>query len=306
MAAMFSSSGIFSERFSHSQNPHCFSRLRRVQPARARPLFQSRLCRRKRRWKDRSEGGKRKECRVSPQFPRCGFHRRCCGGCRSQGIQNRTCSPRCREPEHSSSLAMRTAFSHDHGNQFLGRGYHDDALTGMDWNTVSGTSPVPGGMSTNMKSTSDQITSVQNWLTAPAITGPRQSTGSVSLSSRRLMDMRSTPRADYCRKKAVFVGIGLPVYAERLRNGRAGDVRIQNGGMISLLLHGRGQQRGDERFSDAALAAYHGDYIFDGGKLMGLLQHAFRISVRTGFMTGFTVVGTVFAHFSSDSFLVLR
>src|SRR5699024_3071917 len=76
---------------------------RRVQPARARPLFQSRLCRRKRRWKDRSEGGKRKECRVSPQFPRCGFRRRCCGGCRSQGIQNRTCSPRCREPEHSSS-----------------------------------------------------------------------------------------------------------------------------------------------------------------------------------------------------------
>ena len=34
--------------------------------------------------------------------------------------------------------------------------------TGSDWNTVSGTSPVPGGISTNMKSTSPHITSVQN------------------------------------------------------------------------------------------------------------------------------------------------
>ncbi|MPN54092.1 hypothetical protein SDC9_201761 [bioreactor metagenome] len=65
--------------------------------------------------------------------------------------------------------------------------------SGRLWNTVSATSPVPGGISTNMKSTSPQTTSVQKLLTMPAMTGPRQTTGSVSLSSSRLIDMISVP-----------------------------------------------------------------------------------------------------------------
>ena len=68
--------------------------------------------------------------------------------------------------------------------------------TGRDWNTVSGTSPVPGGISTNIKSISCQSVSLQNCFTAPAITGPLQITGSVSLSSSRLADMMSTPSKD--------------------------------------------------------------------------------------------------------------
>ena len=65
--------------------------------------------------------------------------------------------------------------------------------TGRLWNTVSGTSPVPGGISTKRKSTSFQTTSVQNCLTAPAMTGPRQTTGSSSFSTSRLMLMTSMP-----------------------------------------------------------------------------------------------------------------
>ena len=65
--------------------------------------------------------------------------------------------------------------------------------TGSDWNTVSGTSPVPGGISTNMKSTSPHITSDQNCLTVPAMTGPRQTTGSVSFSSSRFRETIFTP-----------------------------------------------------------------------------------------------------------------
>ena len=64
---------------------------------------------------------------------------------------------------------------------------------GMDWNTVRGTSPVPGGQSTNMRSMSFQMVSFQNCLTVPAITGPRQTTGSVSLSMSRLTDITSMP-----------------------------------------------------------------------------------------------------------------
>ena len=70
--------------------------------------------------------------------------------------------------------------------------------TGSDWNTVSGTSPVPGGISTYRQSTSPQHTSVQNCLTVPAIRLPRQITGSVSCSSSRLMDMTFTPFLASC------------------------------------------------------------------------------------------------------------
>ena len=65
--------------------------------------------------------------------------------------------------------------------------------TGRVWNTVRGTSPVPGGMSTNRKSTSFQMTSCQNCFTAPAMTGPRHTTGSSSFSSRRFTLITSMP-----------------------------------------------------------------------------------------------------------------
>ena len=66
-------------------------------------------------------------------------------------------------------------------------------LSGMLWKTVSGTSPVPGGMSITITSSSPQKTSSQNCLTAPAMTGPRQMTGESSFSSSRLMLMTLTP-----------------------------------------------------------------------------------------------------------------
>ena len=62
-----------------------------------------------------------------------------------------------------------------------------------NWKTVSGTSPVPGGMSTTRQSISFHITSVQNCFTTPAITGPLHTTGSDSFSSRRFIDMISIP-----------------------------------------------------------------------------------------------------------------
>ena len=64
---------------------------------------------------------------------------------------------------------------------------------GMDWNTVRGTSPVPGGISTKRKSTSPQTTSVQNCFTTPAMTGPRQMTGVVSVSSSMFTDITRMP-----------------------------------------------------------------------------------------------------------------
>ena len=75
--------------------------------------------------------------------------------------------------------------------------------TGMDWNIVSGTSPVPGGQSMTITSTSPQITSVQNCFTIPAITGPLQSTGEVTSSKSRFTLTASIP-------VVVFMGIIPP------------------------------------------------------------------------------------------------
>ena len=60
---------------------------------------------------------------------------------------------------------------------------------GSDWNTVRGTSPVPGGISMNITSRSPHATSVQNCVTAPAITGPLHTTGSLSFSVSKLSDI---------------------------------------------------------------------------------------------------------------------
>ena len=62
-------------------------------------------------------------------------------------------------------------------------------LNGMLWKTVSGTSPVPGGISMNMMSTSSHTTSVQNCCAAPAMRVPRQMTGSSSCSKSEFIDI---------------------------------------------------------------------------------------------------------------------
>ena len=50
-----------------------------------------------------------------------------------------------------------------------------------------------GGISINIISSSFHITSVQNCFTVPARTGPRHTTGSVSSSSKRFIDIISMP-----------------------------------------------------------------------------------------------------------------
>ena len=67
--------------------------------------------------------------------------------------------------------------------------------TGRDWKTVSGTSPVPGGMSMNMQSTSPQLTSDQNCWSTSVITGLLQMTGWFSSCIMRFMDMILIPVA---------------------------------------------------------------------------------------------------------------
>ena len=85
--------------------------------------------------------------------------------------------------------------------------------------------------------------------------------------------------------------------AEGFGDGGACDIRINDCGMVSLLLHGRSQQGSHKGFSHAALAADYGDYIFDAGHFVRGLKHAFRVPVLAGFPAGRTIVIAVFTHF---------
>ena len=65
-------------------------------------------------------------------------------------------------------------------------------VSGTRWVMVSWVSPVPGGMSITMTSSSPQWTSRSNCSRAPMTMGPRQMIGESS-GTRKPMDMHLTP-----------------------------------------------------------------------------------------------------------------
>ena len=67
------------------------------------------------------------------------------------------------------------------------------------------------------------------------------------------------------RENAVVICGTVAVQPEYLGNGRAGDIGIQNGDFFAAAAHCDCEQRGDKRFSDAALAADDTDHFFDMG-----------------------------------------
>ena len=154
--------------------------------------------------------------------------------------------------------------------------------SGMDWKMVRGTSPVPGGMSTNMKSTSPQITSVQNHgigvVFQQQIDGHHVNSG---LGAHR-------------EKPGVAAG-GLFRQTECPGGGGTGDIRIQNGGFVAAAAGGNGQQGGDQGFADAALAADHADDSFDMAQGIGFFVQVLRLTAGAVAGAGRAVMGT-FAH----------
>ena len=84
-------------------------------------------------------------------------------------------------------------------------------VSGTSCTKESGMSPVPGGRSTSRKSSSPQATSWKNWRIAPASIGPRHTTGSSGLGSRKPIDMIFTPCAS--------MGTSFSLMTEGLRSG---------------------------------------------------------------------------------------
>ena len=62
--------------------------------------------------------------------------------------------------------------------------------------------------------------------------------------------------------------------AKRLRNRRAGDVRVQNGGAIAASTHQNREHGGDDGFANAAFSADHADDLLDMRQCMRVFEHA--------------------------------
>ena len=65
------------------------------------------------------------------------------------------------------------------------------------------------------------------------------------------------------RNQTGFVPFYVLFHSERLRNGGAGDVGVQNADLVSFACHQYGKHTCDKRFSDAALSADDTDHMTD-------------------------------------------
>ena len=140
---------------------------------------------------------------------------------------------------------------------------------------------------------------------APVTTGPRQATGMSPSGSMRFTDMTSMPLADFAGIDAVGVSGKAAVDAEGLRNGRAGDVGVQNGHLVAALVHLGGEQAGDEGLAHAALAGHDADHMLDIGALVGRQGGRASLSGAVAAAGDAAAGALVRAFFCHDSFFLL-
>ena len=107
------------------------------------------------------------------------------------------------------------------------------------------------------------------------------------------------------RGQEVLVGphAGL-MDAEGLRDGGAGNVRVQDGAVVAAALHLGRHQGGDQGLAHAALAADDRDDLFDARALAQVLPEALRGALGAIFAACGAIVCT-FAHVLFLPFLLI-
>ena len=107
-------------------------------------------------------------------------------------------------------------------------------------------------------------------------------------------------------QNAVLAALRAAVDAEGLGDGGAGDVGIQNGGLMAPQLGLGSQQGGDQGLAHTALAADNGVYVLDGSALGQRRPQVLGILAGSAvFAAGGTIVGAVFSAHKQCSLLCL-
>ena len=104
---------------------------------------------------------------------------------------------------------------------------------------------------------------------APVTTGSPPGHGHVALGQHEVHGHDLDAAGGFRRVDAVGVSGKAAVDAKGLRNGRAGDVGVQNGHLVAALVHLGGEQAGDEGLAHAALAGHDADHMLDIGAIVG-------------------------------------
>ena len=95
---------------------------------------------------------------------------------------------------------------------------------------------------------------------------------------------------------ALLVGHGPAMDAEQLRDGRAGDVGVEDAAVVAAACHGAGQQGAGHALAHAALAGHHANHFFDAAVGVGGVVLGRCIAGRTGCTAIGAVMGAFFAH----------
>ena len=108
------------------------------------------------------------------------------------------------------------------------------------------------------------------------------------------------------RQNTLAVASGFFLNAEHLGNRGAGDIPVQNAGVIALALHRHSQHGGNQAFSNASLPADYADHFLHVAARVGLFHHApGRRPLAAVLAAGFAVVRTRLAQISAPPFIKL-
>ena len=107
------------------------------------------------------------------------------------------------------------------------------------------------------------------------------------------------------RMQAAFLRPRTLLHAEGLRDGRAGDVRVQDRGPQAAALHLSSQHGRDRALADAALAGHDGNDLFDLRPFIQLCKQTLLLALSAAFAAACTVAAAILTHGNSPLFFDL-
>ena len=171
--------------------------------------------------------------------------------------------------------------------------------TGRVWNTVSGTSPVPGGISTNVNVVPDHL--LPELLDRTGNHGAAPHNGGFLIFQQQVDGHDLDAGVAFHRVDAVLGAHGRAMNAEQFGDGRAGNVSIQHADLVAFAAHGNSHHGAGHAFANAALAGNNADHFFDVAfcvRRFMLRRTAGTVSVAVA-----AIVGTCFTHVGIAPFI---
>ena len=175
------------------------------------------------------------------------------------------------ENGHVHHFGHLDGLSHDHAHQLLRAGHDDDAVHRQG--LKNGQRHIAGSRRHVHKHEVHILPQdlLPELLDSPGNDRATPYHGGLLILQQQVDGHQLDAGAALHRVDGVFGAGGRAMDAEQLGDGRAGDVGIQHGGLVTHTAHRNGQHGAGHAFADAALAGYNADHFFDVAARMGRL-----------------------------------